>query len=378
VNAVNGAPARVCVLHNYRDTRQPSMRLYAERLGEELVARGIEVERVRPGAFLPEGLRRGRVMEKIDQYGGRFVSYPRRARHLSADLFHLVDHGEGHLVGDLDPSRTVVTCHDVILLVQEAGRLRTGQRRLLATKLLRRALRHVARTRWIVADSEQTRRDLADLAGIDPATVRVVVPGLNHPYAPDPALGAEARLRLRLGPGTVLLHVGGVDFYKNVEGCLRVLARLRKGGLDATLVRAGSSLTSPQKHLAERLGVAGAVRDLGPVPASELAALYNASDLLLFPSHYEGFGWPPLEAMASGLPVVCSRAGSLPEVVGEAALTAEPEDVAGLADHASALLGTPALASSLRRLGIERAAAFTWARTASGILEVYARALGRG
>ncbi len=353
-----------------------SMKLYAERLGDALEARGLSVERVRPPPFLPGRLRRGRILDKVDLYGGRFVTYPRIVNGLRADLFHVVDHGQAYLLGRLDPARTVVTCHDVILLVLASGRLRSSFKPILATRVLRHSLEYMKLTRWIIADSEQTKRDLAELVGVDPTTVRVINPGLNYPFQPSAALRAEARRRWDLGDGPVLLHVGHADFYKNLDGCLRVVQRLRKDGLDVTFVRAGAPMWPRQRALAERLGLDRAIRDLGPMGGDDLAALYNGADVLLFPSLYEGFGWPPLEAMASGLPVVCSRSGSLPEVVADAALTAEPEDVAGLAAQVAAVLESPALAGDLRRRGIERARHFTWERAAAEVLEVYRSALG--
>jgi glycosyltransferase involved in cell wall biosynthesis len=128
-------------------------------------------------------------------------------------------------------------------------------------------------------------------------------------------------------------------------------------------------------ELATRLGISEHLRDLGPVDDQGLADLYNAADVLLFPSLYEGFGWPPLEAMATGLPVVCSRAGSLAEVVGDAALTAEPEDVSGLANHVAAVLTDPSLVASLRLRGFERAKLFNWDRTAEKFEAVYREVL---
>jgi glycosyltransferase involved in cell wall biosynthesis len=168
-----------------------------------------------------------------------------------------------------------------------------------------------------------------------------------------------------------VLHVGLPEFYKNLEGCLRIVARLRAGGLDVAFVRAGERLRSAQLALAEKLGAAGAVRDLGPLSPDDLAALYAASDVLLFPSLYEGFGWPPLEAMASGLPVVSSRAGGLGELVDDAALTAEPDDVAQLADHVAAVLTVPRVAEGLRAAGLARSAGFGWSRTAAQVMDVY-------
>ncbi len=367
--------AHVCLLHNYREQRQMSMKLYAERLGDALEARGLSVERVRPPPFLPGRLPRGGLLEKIDLYGGRFVTYRHVVKDLRADLFHIVDHGQAYLLAHLDPARTVVTCHDVILLVLASRRLRSSFKPIFATRVLRHSLEHMKRTRWIIAVSEQTKRDLDELVGIDPAMVRVIYPGLNYAFAPDPALRTEVRRRWNLGDGPLVLQVGHAGFYKNLEGCLRVVQRLRKDGLDVTFVRAGYRMQAHQLALAERLGLDGAVRELGPMRDVELAALYNAADVFLFPSFYEGFGWPPLEAMASGLPVVCSRSGSLPEVVADAALTAEPEDVAGLAAQVAAVLTDPALAGELRRRGLERSRHFSWQRAASEVMEVYRSAL---
>jgi glycosyltransferase involved in cell wall biosynthesis len=369
------AEPHVCLLHDYREERQVSMRLYAERLGEALAALGVAVERVRPAEVVPERLRRGWALDRLDSYWGRFVRYPRIARRLRADVYHVVDHGQGHLVCHLDPERTVVTCHDVILLALAAGRIPGGPRPpRVATAVLRRAVAAMARARFVVAVSENTRRDLAELAQIDPAKVRVIPPGLNHDFRPDPGRRGETRRRFGLPEGPVVLHVGQTGFYKNVEGCLRVVARLRAGGLDVTFVRAGWTLRPSQVALAERLRVRDAVRELGPLPPEDLASLYAASDVLLFPSHYEGFGWPPLEAMASGVPVVSSRAGALGELVDGAALTAEPEDVERLAEHVAKVLRDGATAERMRGVGLARASGHGWGRTAKQVLDLYRQA----
>ena len=113
------------------------------------------------------------------------------------------------------------------------------------------------------------------------------------------------------------------------------------------------------------------VVELGGVPDAEIPALYNAVDLLLFPSLYEGFGWPPLEAMASGTPVVCSRAGSLDEIVGDAALTADPEDVETLAWHAGDRADRPALREQLIARGLAHAAQFSWDARPQQMIGVY-------
>jgi glycosyltransferase involved in cell wall biosynthesis len=370
------AHLRVCLLHNYRESGQMSMKLYAEQLGEALAALGVDVLRARPPEVIPPLLRRGRWLEKLDSYAGRFVVYPRVARRLEADVFHIVDHGQAYLVKNLDPARTIVTCHDLILLLLASGRVRNDFNRPIATAVLRRSVAWMRQASRVIAVSEQTKRDLAEFAGIDPARVSVIYSGLNYPFRPRPTERERIRARLGLPDGPLVLQVGQTGFYKNIPGCLRVIQRLRRSFVDVTLVRGGRRMDAVQRELVSALGLERAVVELGPVTAEELADLYVACDVLLFPSLYEGFGWPPLEAMASGLPVVCSRAGSLGEVVGEAALTAEPEDVAGLADHVGAILSDPELAERLRRAGLERAAQFDWKRTAVQVREIYQQVAG--
>lgn len=366
---------RVALLHNYRESGQTSMRLYAEQLGGALARRDLDVRRIRVPDVLPRWARKLRILDKLDSYAGRFVMYPRVARRTQADVFHIVDHGQGHLVASLDPARTVVTCHDVILLVLAAGRIHDQFRPVLATPVLRHALRQVKRARAIIAVSHHTRRDLTELEGFDPETITVIYPGLNHPFSPALSRRVEIRARLGLPSGLLVLHVGHTNFYKNIPGCLKVIARLRRGGLDVKFIRGGRRLTGAHLALAQRLGIDGAIHDLGPLTSNDLADLYRSSDVLLFPSLYEGFGWPPIEAMASGLPVVCSRSGSLGEIVGDAALTAEPEDIERLADHVSALLVDDSLRESARLRGVAYAKRFDWERTASQVHDVYQRVI---
>ncbi len=297
------------------------MRLYAERLGEALQRREVQITRVRPPGVVPDAWRaRSGAWNKIDGYVGRFAVYPRLVRTLDVDITHVVDHGQGYLVASLDARRTVVTCHDVILLALAAGRIGALRVPQIALQLFRFSVEIMKRAAVVVADSGQTKRDLVRFIGIDPDKVIVIHPGLNQRFAPDRSQGAALRQRFNFGAGAVVLQIGR-GFYKNLPGVLRVLSRLRKDGLDVRVARVGPPLDGGDRALAEQLGVADSILELGMIPDADLPALYNAVDLLLFPSLYEGFGWPPLEAMASGTPVVCSRAGSLDEVVGDAALT---------------------------------------------------------
>jgi glycosyltransferase involved in cell wall biosynthesis len=371
-------PLNVTILHNYRDDQQPSMRLYAERLGAALQRRNVHLTRVRPFGVVPDSWRaRSSAWAKFDGYVGRFAVYPRLVRNLTADVVHIVDHGQGYLVANLDERRTVVTCHDVILLALASGRIGSVPVPPIALQMLRMAVQTMKRAAAVVADSSQTKRDLVRFVGIDPARITVIHPGLNQDFRPDRDAGRALRQRLGLGDGLLVLQIGR-GFYKNLAGVLNVLHRLRRDGVEVRLVRVGPGLAGKDLALARRLGLLDQVIELGRmIPDQDLPALYNAVDVLLFPSVYEGFGWPPLEAMASGTPVVCSRAGSLDEVVGTAALTADPEDDEALAWHVGAVLHDRALRDTLIARGLARAAEFNWDRTAAQVLGVYRDVIAR-
>jgi len=374
-NGANGL--RVALLHNYRDGQQASMRLYADRLGTALIRRGVTLTRIQPPVIVPEAWRTASFLwSKIDTYAGRFVVYPRLVRKLDRDIVHIVDHGQGYLLGHLDARRTVVTCHDVILLALAAGRIGASKIPRIALQVFRISMEFVKQAGLIIADSQQTRQDLVDLVGIAPDKITVIHPGLNQAFTPDPERGQALRRKLGLGSGPLMLHIGRT-FYKNIPGVLSVLARLRHSGLDVRLARVGLPLSAEEKALAARLNVVPSIIELGAVSDDDIPALYNAADLLLFPSLYEGFGWPPLEAMASGTPVVCSRAGSLAEVVGDAALTADPEDTEALAWHAGTVLTDGAVRANLVTRGLQRAAQFSWERTADETIASYRSLMAR-
>ena len=368
---------RVAVLHNYGDERQPSMRLYADRLGNALVRQGVSVTRLRPTPIVPDAWQaRSPTWAKLDIQFGRFAVYPRLVRKLDADVIHVIDHGQAYLLDSLDPARTVVTCHDVILLALAHGRIGSAPVPPIALQILHLSLELMKRAAAIVADSESTKRDLVDFIGLSPHRVTVIAPGLNQAFSPDVERGAATRRRLALGDGPLILHIGRA-FYKNISGVLRVVHALRAQGTAARLVRTGRPLSGSDRDLAERLGILHAVVELRGVPDEELPGLYNAVDLLLFPSLYEGFGWPPLEAMASGTPVVCSRAGSLGDVVGDAALTADPENIGALTWHSAAILGDGRLRHALVERGLAHVRQFSWERTASELIGVYRDVLAR-
>ena len=233
----------------------------------------------------------------------------------------------------------------------------------------------VAAADHISADSEATRRDLIALLGVSPDKVTTIHLAANPIFAAayPPADVAATTAALGVGEGFVLA-VGTLEPRKNLPTLLHAYARLRRdSGVVAPLVLVGGRgwLDEDVFRTIDTLDLSAAVRHLSQVSDRQLAHLYRAAGVLAFPSHYEGFGLPALEAMHAGCPVVASDRGSLPEVVGQAGVLLPPDDVDAWATTLAAVLSAGDLAAGLRRAGPEQARAFTWRKTAAATLALY-------
>lgn len=259
--------------------------------------------------------------------------------------------------------RSVVTVHDVIhFRVPDAF---PRVRRAAARAVFRRVVSQAAR---VIVDSDWTRKDLLELEPESREKLRVVPLGVSAEFHPPQAE--------ELVPPPVrqpfLLCVGNKKRHKNLISAVEVLARLLPEHPRLQLVVVGEAYEGWDEVLTgvgER-GVSGAVVDLPVVTDGELRVLYGRCSAFLFPSRYEGFGLPVLEAMACGAPVVASNASSVPEVAGRAGLLFDPGDVAGMASAASRLITDPAHRAAVTRLGREHALGFSWERTAQRTVEV--------
>ncbi|MEE8390268.1 MAG: glycosyltransferase family 1 protein [Anaerolineae bacterium] len=271
--------------------------------------------------------------------------------------------------------RSVVTVHDLTFL--HYPQFLTAESRRYYNQQIEWAVRHAEH---ILADSYATKADVGSMLGVPPEKVTVVHLAADPAFRPlDKVQAVQVAAQYGLEPG-YLLCVGTLEPRKNLLGLLQAYRLLLDTEVTiAPLVLVGGKgwLYDEVFERVEELHLTDCVRFLHNVTDTDLPALYNAASVLTTPSFYEGFGLPALEAMACGTPVVVANRSSLPEVVGEAGLLVNPDDVDDIAQALARVLTDKALQAQMRELGLAQAARFTWDRTARETLAVYQQMLSR-
>lgn len=294
----------------------------------------------------------------------RIIPFPRMWTHLRLSWELLTRPPEvlfvpAHVIPAVCPVPAVVTVHDLgYRYFPDAHPLTQRLYLDLSTRFSARAAQHV------LADSEATKRDLTQFYGTSPEKISVVYPGRDETLTRVDAAAVRAKYNL---PEKYLLHVGTLQPRKNL---LRLIEAVSHQPLAISLVLAGRAgwLSEPIITAAR----AANVRWLEFVPDKDLAGLYSGAEAFVFPSLYEGFGFPVLEAMACGTPVICADTSSLPEVAGDAALRVNPLDTAALAAAIERILTDAELRAALITKGYEQVKKFSWAKAAQETWKVLA------
>lgn len=296
----------------------------------------------------------------------------KRIRSIDPDVWHLLDASRAYLAPGLGKRPVIATVHDIIPWLQQEGRF-AGVAGLgwAARHWWRGNARALRRINSAICDSRCTAGDVQEYFGVDASRCRIVPLPLTTAMARYSA-GSSGVVREPMR----LLHVGNDGFYKNRRGVLRIFAQVMEAVPEARLCMAGPSPTRMLHALARELGVADRVDWLVDPNDQCVADAYRRASVLLFPSLYEGFGWPVLEAMAFGLPVVASDAGSLPEVIGDAATCFDPADEQGMAAAVLRLLASPEAHAEAVERGLARAEAFSEVAFAARMRDAYLTAAG--
>jgi glycosyltransferase involved in cell wall biosynthesis len=313
-----------------------------------------------------------RVSENLAKLNFEQSAFPRACQREHVDVAHVPYFASP----SNPPVPTVVTVHDLIPMILPLYRGSILVQ--MYTQLAARAARHA---HAVIADSECTKRDIIARLGIDSGHVHTIYLAADARFRriDDPAQVAEMRKRLDL-PEKFLLYLGGYDQRKNIRAIIEAFSllpelyeegyRLVLGGV--TRGAGSSDLFPDPRRIVSQSGMKeDGVQFLGWVSEEDKPAVYSSATLFLFPSLYEGFGLPPLEAMASGTPVISSNASSLPEIVGDAAMLVEPEAAVAWAESIRIVVSDPPRLTRMRERGIAQARLFSWQRTARETLAVY-------
>lgn len=291
-----------------------------------------------------------------------YIQFKLRKNNFDLDIIHSPENAS--LFVKLQNQKKVITVHDIIAyLYSEFGF--TGIRyKYLLNKSLNTADK-------IITDSYNTKKDLINYFGVPEQKINVIYLAADEKFK---VLGSQeidpilTKYRI-LSP--YIFYVGGFMKHKNVPLLLKAFHKLKKEGIPHKLIFTGKNSNKHIQNVIQKLNLQKHVIFLGYVESEDLPALYNGADLFVYPSLYEGFGLPPLEAMACGCPVVISNTSSLPEVVGDAGVFFDPYNVDDLVRSIYEVLTDSAQKEKLVRKGLDRAKQFSWEKCARETIEVY-------
>ena len=369
--------AMVLLIGNYPPDRQESMQRFAMMMLAGLTAAGVPAELIQPQAFFGRFRSAGPFITKWLAYIDKFILFPlqlRRKLKEAPALVHICDHSNAMYARRVRDVPVVISCHD-LLAVRGALGEPTDCPASPTGKLLQR---------WIVSGLESatvvscvSQATLADAKRLvarpnGKPRLELIALGLNYPYRQIPPSEALSRLKEFpvLAQGTpFVLNVGSNLDRKNRQGVLRIFARCQEQW-NGLLVFAGEPLSDPLRSRARQLGVLDRIVEVPHATSELLEALYNCATVLLFPSTFEGFGWPIAEAHACGCPVLCVDREPMTEVAGDAALTHALEDEEGFAKDILRLTN-PAERETWSVRALENAQRFTASAMIEKFRELY-------
>lgn len=304
----------------------------------------------------------------------RHIRYPLLAlKQFQQHRIHHILHNINASMLFLKPKNclSIVTCHDI----HSALPLKEIEYRLHKGGVLRNFFKRISnkafqRADFIIAVSNNTKKDLMKYLKIPKEKICVIYNGVNHVvFKPREKAGARAELGLSTNTN-IILSVSSDEPRKNVETLIEAVHSLSKHTPNLQLFHIGA-LSNRCKKLINKFKLKKFVKNFENVSEKELAYFYNAADIYVFPSFYEGFGLPPLEAMASGCPVIASNRSSIPEVVGNAGIMIDPNDSKELARRIEEVLADEDLRAKMIKKGLVQASKLTWEKCALEIIKLY-------
>ena len=316
-----------------------------------------------------------KIFNGLRKYYQRYWQYPQIISRQKFDIVHIVDHSDGHFAYWLKDNDIpiAITCHDLINFYQPENINQQAKLPFLSTKIWQYAVKGLCEANKIITVSHNTAQDVTKILNIESEKLKTIPDAVESVFQPLPQGEIKAlRQQYGLSPQTFcLLHVGSNHPRKNVFSILKTLAVLKQRSLDVNFLKAGGDFTDVEKQYIKDRNLANSVSYLGKPDKATLVEIYNAADVLISPSLYEGFGITILEAMACGTPVITSNLTSLPEVAGDAAILVEPLNIDAIVDAVRLIQKKADLRQSLIDKGFARAKLFTWEKTAEAVARLY-------
>ena len=363
----------------FKEDKRISIEGYARFL-EFYIKKDNNNKNISLSSYKPKQLMSRYFPNKINMRFARYIEYPLQIRtiHKKYDIHHIIEEGYAHLIDlPLDNKRTIVTVHDLIPLLSWKGiihNLNYPHRPRLAEY----SFNSLKRAAHIITISQNTKKDLIKFCGVKKKNISVIYNGCGKLFKPLPKKHKEIlrKSKFNFPTDSFLILIIGHQSYKNHETALKVLSQLRLKKKNIYIVRLGRKNESWSK-LKKYYSLDKYIIELNWLKPNEVSELYNSVDCLLFPSWYEGFGRPPLEAMASGVPVVASNVASIPEVVGKAGLLYDPNDVKGMTKGINLILKNKKVRNQMIKKGIKQSFLFSWEKNVEETIKVYKSIISR-
>jgi glycosyltransferase involved in cell wall biosynthesis len=311
----------------------------------------------------------------LRKYYERFFNHPRAVINLEADIFHIIDHTNGHIAYWLKKlgKPVVITCHDLVQYIYPEILKKQSRFPALSMAIWQYSVKGITVAEHTITVSTNTAKDVSQWLHTDPKKIAVVPNGVESEFQILPSeIVNNWRQQYVNSPDEIcILNVGSTHQRKNIETVLKVVGAIADEGIPVRLWKIGDDFTTEQKQFIRDRSLDKYITFLGKPNREALIGFYNAADVMLAPSLYEGFGLTILEAMACGTPVITSNVSSLPEVAGNAAVLVDPLNITAIVNAILQIKNDATFRNNLVEQGLERAKLFTWKNSAEKVASVY-------
>ncbi len=353
-----------------------SMDVYADNLVSELKAMHPNWDIVEiapePWSKAADQWRSGTGLRK---YYERLWRHPYAVKRLDGDIFHIIDHSNAHVAYWLRKKKckVVITCHDLVQFVYPEILNDQASFPAFSMASWKYSVQGMKYADHIIAVSSNTAQDIIQMLPIPLERITIVPNGVESYFRPLPENEVQAvRKRYEESPEVFcLLNVGSNHQRKNIPTILKALVMIRDRGIPVKFWKVGSEFTTEQKWFIQSHHLESMITFINSPDKISLLEIYNAADVLLAPSLYEGFGLTILEAMACGTPVISANVSALPEVAGDAAILVDPLDVEAIANAVCALHNDPILRQNYADKGLKKAKGFSWVKSTTQVAKIY-------